>query len=330
MKKFLTALVLAVLMSGAACHKDNKAAQLEALYKAYQSGVFTKEEYDSKKQALLGTAGAPAPAAAPTPANALPPAAGASSPLANRPPAAPGGSDVPAPSQAVPEASQQPMAMPPAPAQAMTSPPPPPAPKPAARPRAAASTPPAPAGAMAQPPVSGGAMGQPPVPAGAMTQPPMQTPPQYQQPPQQQQQPQYQQPPQPAGAAAEEPEPAPMPGCEDAESRSGGPKGKMERFFPASEDQVRRAANTALSTLDFVIHRSDPHEIEASKRKHLSAVVGAGGEHMILHFASAQRNGQRGTLVSGETKKTLMGRLAQKSWTAAVMAQISCNLRSGR
>lgn len=201
---------------------------------------------------------------------------------------------------------------------------------------------------MAQPPAPWGAASQPPMPAGAMgQQPPMQAPPaqgqyppQGQAPPQAQyppQQPQYQAPPQPqyqappaTGGAVQEPEPAPLPGCEDAESRAGGPKGVMERFFPASEDAVRRAANTALSTLDFQIHRNDQHEIEASKRGHLNAVVGAGVEHMILRFASVQRNGQRGTLVTGETKKTLVGRLTQKSWTSAVMAQISCNLRSGR
>ena len=78
------------------------------------------------------------------------------------------------------------------------------------------------------------------------------------------------------------------------------------------------------------IHRDSGHEMEASKRKHLSAVVGAGGERLILHFASSRKGGRGGTQVTGETKKSIVGRLSQKSWTAAVLAQIACNLRSGR
>jgi hypothetical protein len=70
--------------------------------------------------------------------------------------------------------------------------------------------------------------------------------------------------------------------------------------------------------------------MEASKRRHVSAVVGAGGERLILRFESAQRGGQSGTRVTGETKKSFVGRLAQKTWTTAVLAQIACNLRTGR
>lgn len=103
----------------------------------------------------------------------------------------------------------------------------------------------------------------------------------------------------------------------------------IERFFPAPEDAVRRAANTALDSLEFVVQKDAVHEMEASRKRHLTAAV-TGGEKLILHFSSTQRSGQRGTLVTGETKKSIVGRLTQKTWTSAVMAQIACNLRNGR
>jgi hypothetical protein len=127
-----------------------------------------------------------------------------------------------------------------------------------------------------------------------------------------------------------EPEPAPLAGCQDAESRAGGPKGAMERFFPAPEAAVRSAANQALINLDFAIRRDAAHDIEANKRGHLNTVVGAGEEKLILHFTSAQQGGVRGTLVKGETKTGFVGKLTQKPWTSAVMAQIACNLRTAR
>ena len=101
----------------------------------------------------------------------------------------------------------------------------------------------------------------------------------------------------------------------------------QERFLVASEDSVRQAALQAFANLDFTVHRSTDHEIEASKKRHLSAVIGAGGERVILHFSNGKKNGQAGTKVTAETKKTFTGKLAQKSWTSAVLAQIMCNLR---
>ena len=103
----------------------------------------------------------------------------------------------------------------------------------------------------------------------------------------------------------------------------------QERFFPVSEEAVRKAAATAFADLDFIIQRDSGHEMEASKRRHLSALVGGGGERLILNFSRVQRGGQSGTRVLGETKKSIVGRLAQKSWTSAVLAQIACNLRAG-
>jgi hypothetical protein len=139
------------------------------------------------------------------------------------------------------------------------------------------------------------------------------------------------QPPPPAPAPAPaEPEPAPLAGCQDAESRAGGPSGAQQRFFIASEDAVRRAAMQAFANLDFVIHNSTAHEMEASKKGRLNTVVGAGTERVILHFSSGHQNGQAGTRLTAETKRGFMGRVTQKSWTTAVLAQISCNLRGGR
>lgn len=136
--------------------------------------------------------------------------------------------------------------------------------------------------------------------------------------------------PQTSAAEPDEAEPAPLAGCRDAESRAGGPKGVQERFFPVSVEAVRKAATLAFTNLDFTIHADSGGEMEASKRRHLSAVIVAGGEKLILHFASARQGGQSGTRVTAETKKSIVGRLAQKSWTTAVLAQISCNLRMGR
>jgi hypothetical protein len=131
-------------------------------------------------------------------------------------------------------------------------------------------------------------------------------------------------------APAQDPEPAPVAGCQEADSRAGGPGGVQERFFPASEDMVRQAALRAFANLDFTVHNSSAHEIEASKKGRLQAVVGAGAERVILRFSSTHKAGQAGTRVTGETKKGIVGRVTQKPWTGAVLAQIACNLSGGR
>jgi len=91
-------------------------------------------------------------------------------------------------------------------------------------------------------------------------------------------------------------------------------------------EKVKKAALDSLALLDFTIHKNEGNEIEASKKRHIGAVIGAGGEREILHFMPAQEGGKQGTLVTGETKKSAVG-LAQKSWTSAVLAEIACNLR---
>ncbi len=118
--------------------------------------------------------------------------------------------------------------------------------------------------------------------------------------------------------AAPAPEPARSKGCEDAESQP--PKtGRQSRFYPLPEARVKRAARAALATLNFTIHKDSGEEIETDKR--------AGGEREILHFEATLQDGRRGTRVTAETKKGLIGRVAQKSWTASILAQTACNLR---
>jgi hypothetical protein len=90
---------------------------------------------------------------------------------------------------------------------------------------------------------------------------------------------------------------------------------------------VRRAAASALRTLDFTIHKDSNNEIEASKKRHIGVLIGAGGEKVILQFKTSRQGGLEGTLVTGETKKSFVGRVAQKSWTTAVLAQTACVLR---
>lgn len=279
-------LVVMLLALTAACHKkDPKEAQLQALEEAYKSGVFTKEEYEAKKQALIATsAAAPAPASTPAPAAAVPADAGQPAP-----PSADAAAASPAP-------DVNPMALPP--------------PDTASAPAPSAAAPaqalPAPAGA---PPAAQPVQAQPV--QAYPTQPPQAVPPVRAAP----------------SAPAAEPEPAPLAGCQDAESRAGGPNGTQERFYVASEDAVRSAAVKAFANLGFAIHNSTTHDMEASKKGKLNTVVGAGTERVILHFANAHRNGQAGTRVVGETKRGFMGRVTQKSWTSAVLAQIGCNLR---
>ena len=93
---------------------------------------------------------------------------------------------------------------------------------------------------------------------------------------------------------------------------------------------MHQAANLAFANLDFNVQIDANHEMEASKRGKLNTVVGAGPQRVILHFSSTRQDGRSGTLVTGETKKGLVGRVTQKSWTDAVLAQIACNLRGGK
>jgi hypothetical protein len=118
-------------------------------------------------------------------------------------------------------------------------------------------------------------------------------------------------------------------GCEETEFKAGKEKGKQERFFSMPVARVRQAALLALKNLDFKINRNAGREIEASKKRHLGILIGAGGEKVVLRFEEAQQRGQKGTRVTGETKKNSLLRAGQKSWTNAVLAQTACLLEKG-
>ncbi len=316
------ALAMALLAFAVACHKDNKVAQLNALNEAYKSGVFTKEEYAAKWQALTGS-----PPGAPTaPAQPVEPA-----PAVNPPAAQPGAAAPPTVAASSPPVAAAPPSVAPSSPPVAAAPPSVAAASPpvaAASPAISASSPPV---AAARPPVGAAPLRQsapPPPPPAQTIPPPSSVPPAPVYPPPSTRQAAPTTPAPAPAAEPAEPEPAPLAGCQDAESRAGGPNAVQERFFPASEDSVRQAALQAFANLDFTVHRSVDHEIEASKKRHLSVLVGAGGERVILHFSIAKKNGQPGTKVTAETKKSFTGKLAQKSWTSAVLAQMTCNMRS--
>jgi hypothetical protein len=134
----------------------------------------------------------------------------------------------------------------------------------------------------------------------------------------------------PGSAHTKEAETAPLGGCEDAEYKSGGQKGSEERFFAAPPEAVRSAAVSALDSLDFNIQKNANNEIEASKKRHLGVLVGAGGERVILTFRESERAGRSGTRVIGHTRKNFVGHVTQKTWTDRVLAQIGCKLRESR
>ena len=287
------ALAVALLAAAAGCRKDNKEAQLKALDNAYRAGVYTKEEYDAKKLAVLGP-----PAASPAPVPASAPAAPA--PLAAPAATPPASPSTPTPPAEAPTSAPSVPARPPAP-RSGAIPSPPRIPKPPSVPEAHIPAPPAiPASQAPEPPPASPETALP----EAAAAPPVE---------------------EPAERA-----PAPLAGCESTDSKAGGPNGVQERFFPASEDAVRKAAALALTNLDFTVSSDSNHEMQAAKKGRLKAIVGAGSEKVVLHFASTEKDGQSGTRVTGETKKGVVGRVTQKSWTDAVLSQIGCNLRNGR
>jgi hypothetical protein len=126
-----------------------------------------------------------------------------------------------------------------------------------------------------------------------------------------------------------EEEPAVLAGCEDEEFKSGGQK-EVSRFYAAPPEDVWKAAVATLNGMDFNIHKNTEKEIEATRRRNIGVVVGAGGEKVTLTLKKATNQGRSGTMVTGETKKSFVGRLAQRTWTDAVLAQMACKLREGK
>jgi len=132
----------------------------------------------------------------------------------------------------------------------------------------------------------------------------------------------------PAWAQDKAGEPSPLPGCED-QVRSGGPKGKQERFFPMPLATVKQAAIEAVQSLEFEVKKNTDNSLEARKARHMGVFVGSGGEKVRLEFREAEQDGQKGTMVTGETKKNMVGIAGQKTWTSAVLAQTNCVLQKG-
>jgi hypothetical protein len=131
--------------------------------------------------------------------------------------------------------------------------------------------------------------------------------------------------------AAAESEPAPLPSCQDEEFKSGGRKGRESRFFAASLVDVRRAAENAFGSLNFNVHKNTSQQMEAIRKRNIGVIVGASGERVVLRFQHTTSEGQAGTLVTGDTKKNFVGRVTQRTWTDAVLAEMACKLReSGR
>jgi hypothetical protein len=120
--------------------------------------------------------------------------------------------------------------------------------------------------------------------------------------------------------------PATLPGCED-QVKSGGQKGKQERFYPSPLPKVKEAAVEALQALEFEVKKNTKDSLEAHKARHVGVFVGSGGEKVRLDFREDEQNGQKGTMVTGETKKGFVGRAGQKTWTDAVLAQTACILQ---
>lgn len=132
----------------------------------------------------------------------------------------------------------------------------------------------------------------------------------------------------PAAVDRDEDTPAPTTACAETEVRPGKEKGKQERFYPMPVAKVREAALKSLKDLEFNVRRASDMELEASKKRHIGLLIGSGGEKMTLQFEEAVQGGQRGTRVTGETKKNFVMRAGQKSWTNAVLDQTACTLHS--
>ncbi len=117
-----------------------------------------------------------------------------------------------------------------------------------------------------------------------------------------------------------------MAGCRDTSTKPGKEKGKQERFYPAPLPRVKEAAIGALEALEFKVNKNSGRELEATRKRHIGVLVGSGGEKMVLHFEESIEAGQRGTLVTGETKKSIVLRAGQKSWTNVILTQTGCML----
>jgi len=73
------------------------------------------------------------------------------------------------------------------------------------------------------------------------------------------------------------------------------------------------------------IRRLTNYQLEERK-----VVVGSGGETLVVQFKETEEGGAKGTRVIAETKKGLVGRVGQKSWTNAVLDQAERILKEAK
>ena len=128
-------------------------------------------------------------------------------------------------------------------------------------------------------------------------------------------------------AFSQHPAPGMQQGCEAREIRPGKEKGMQERFFAAPLAKVKEEMINALAALEFEVKKDKGSLIEAKKRRRIGVFVGSGGEKIVIQFAEAEQDGKLGTRVIAETKKGLMGRVGQKSWSSAVLDKTECLLQ---
>ena len=121
-------------------------------------------------------------------------------------------------------------------------------------------------------------------------------------------------------------QPAPLPGCESKEIKSGKEKGKQERIFQAPMAKAKEALLGSLAALEFDVKKDEANDIEANKKRHVGVFVGSGGEKVVFHLEEVDQEGQKATKITGETKKGFVGRAGQKSWTGAILDQTNCIL----
>jgi hypothetical protein len=144
------------------------------------------------------------------------------------------------------------------------------------------------------------------------------------------------------GVAPSQPQPTAKPASEPAaeprtealpcmtEEMKPGKEAKIDRFFPAPPEVVREALIEAMKPLEFAVEKSTESDLQAQRKRHFGAFVGAGGEFLNVHLAPAEENGVSGTRVSAATKKTFAGRVGQKNWTDAVLGRLDCLLQAKR
>src|SRR5262245_44644748 len=110
--------------------------------------------------------------------------------------------------------------------------------------------------------------------------------------------------------------------------KPGKEKGKQERFFAFPLAKVKDAVIDAMKGAEFEVKKDSGNELEAKRKRHIGVV--SGGETLVVQFKETEEGGAKGTRVIAETKKGLVGRVGQKSWSNAVLDQAERNLKEAK